>query len=116
MSDRDKKAVGDKTTESATMDVDLRKFLEDYQALAEVPRKRILRILSADLPMEEAINLASEEVVVRREALVTRAEQAEPSELDPDEIEARMLLESFDGRITEIEQRIDRVLARLDAG
>ena len=50
------------------------------------------------------------------EVLVKRAEHAEPPELDPDEIEARALLDSFDGRITEIEQRIDRVLARLDVG
>ena len=45
-----------------------------------------------------------------------RAVQAEQSGPDPDEAEARALLDSFDGRITEIEQRIDRVLARLDAG
>ena len=49
------------------------------------------------------------------EALVTQAVQAARAKATPDEIEARALLDSFDGRITEIEQRIDRVLARLDA-
>ena len=44
---------------------------------------------------------------------VAPPEQAQATE---DEIEARALLDSFDGRIAEIEQRIDRVLARLDAG
>lgn len=47
------------------------------------------------------------------DAMVKQAKQPEP---EPDEAEARALLDSFDGRITEIEQRIDRVLARLDAG
>lgn len=48
-----------------------------------------------------------------------QAAQAAPpgqAEATEDEIEARALLDSFDGRITEIERRIDRVLARLDAG
>ena len=43
------------------------------------------------------------------QAMKTR--QGEP---DPNEAEALALLDSFDGRIKEIEQRIDRVLARMD--
>lgn len=67
--------------------------LEDNHVLAGVPDERVRGWLL--------------------EALAERAEQAEP---EPDEIEARALLDSFDGRITGIERRIDRVLARLDAG
>lgn len=67
--------------------------LEDNHALAGVPDERVRGWLL--------------------EALAKRAEQAEQAEPEPDEIEARALLDSFDGRITEIEQRIDRVLARL---
>ena len=55
---------------------------------------RVRRFLTADLAIHEA----------------------EPPKTDPDEAEARALLDSFDGRTMEIEQRIDRVLARLGAG
>ena len=51
-----------------------------------------------------------------KEPVLTQAVQAEQAQATPDEIEAWALLDTFDGRITEIEQRIDRVLARLDAG
>ena len=86
--------LGDKTTGSATFDARVQEFLKGYQALAEVPNVRVRRFLTADLAIHEA----------------------EPPKTDPDEAEARALLDSFDGRTTEIEQRIDRVLARLDAG
>ena len=48
--------------------------------------------------------------------LKTASKAAAPPEPDSDEIEAQALLDGFDGRITEIEQRVDRVLARLHVG
>ena len=50
------------------------------------------------------------------DVLVKRAMQAEQSASDPEEAEALALLDGFDGRIANIERRVDRVLARLDAG
>ena len=48
------------------------------------------------------------------QAMKTQQGEPDPDEALALEAEALALLDSFDGRIKEIEQRIDRVLARMD--
>ena len=93
MSDRAKETVEGNGGSSPISETGVQELSRSYHALAGMSDERVRGWLL--------------------EALAKRAEQAEQSEPEPDEIEARALLDSFDGRITEIERRIDRVLARL---
>ena len=116
MSDHDKGAA-EGWTDAAALYASAQELSKSRLAVAERAAERArqttdsLRRMAQDLA-RAGIGFDQEDI----DAITKQAMQAEQSEPEPDEAEARALLDSFDGRITEIEQRIDRVLARLDAG
>lgn len=123
MSDRNKRLVEDETINAAVGDTGAGEFLNRTRTLAEIIAEglphQVAAVATAIKMSRDLANGAIENNDAQREildALIKRAVQAEQPEPEPGEVEARALLDSFDGRITEIERRIDRVLARLDAG
>ena len=122
MSDPNKEIVDDGTT-AAVLDTDVRVFLDHMLALmgrlVEDMSRKVAKVANdtATRMLRDLASGALEENDAQREvldALMKRAMQAEPP--DPDEAEALALLDGFDGRIADVERRIDRVIARLDAG
>lgn len=116
MPDHDKGAV-EGGTDAAALHASAQELSKSRLAVAERAAERARQ--TADSLRQTAQDLARAGVGSDQEdidAIMKQAMQAKQSEPEPDEAKARALLDSFDGRITEIEQRIDRVLARLDAG
>ena len=122
MSDRNRKAVEDEATNTAVADEGAREFSDRIRAFVKWHAKDLSRQEAADTAIRMIRDLAGgaiENADAQREVLdafMKRAVQIGQLEPEPDEIEVRMLLDSFDGRIAEIEQRMDRVLAHLDVG
>ncbi len=116
MSDRDKGAV-EGGTNAADLYASAQELSKSRQAVAERAAERARQTADSFWQMAQDLTRMGagfdQEVI---DAIVNQAVQARQPEPEPDEADARVLLDSFDGRITEIEQRIDRVLARLDAG
>ena len=108
------------SAENETLDA-TQKDVNRIRALAEWKIKDMPPQIAADTVVQMLGDMASGAIknnAAQREVLdvyMRRAVQAEQPEPDPGEAEASALLDSFDGRIAEIEQRIDRVLARLSA-
>ena len=121
MPNRNNVAAEDETMGAAPASNATQEHVDRIRALAEWNTKDLPPQIAADIVMKVLGELASGAIknsAAQREVLdvlMRRAIQVEQSEPDPDEAEALALLDSFDSRITEVERRIDRVLARLDA-
>ena len=111
MPDHDEGAV-EGVTDAAAPHASAQELSKSRLAVAERAAERARQ--TADSSRQMAQDLARMGAGFDREvidAIMKQATQTKPSEPEPDEAEERALLDSFDGRITEIEQRIDRVLA-----
>ena len=119
MPDRNNVAVEVEVTSTTPAAETLQENLGRIRALAEWKAKTMPPNIAADTVLQMVRDLADGKIQnsdTQREILeayLMRAMQLEESEPDSDGAEAQALLDSFDGRLTEAEKRIDRVLARL---